>query len=391
MKKQKRKIIIVLSGLLIVTVAVICGFSYFSMELISDKVSVEAGSPLSQKVSDYAKGNITDAKLDLSDVNVKRTGVYNASLSNKTRTLTFDVEVVDTVSPTAEKVNGLSFATYKEVKASELVIDVKDIGRVMATYKDGKESHIYTEGGETRETVLLTDESGNQTEIDVVFQVIADVTKPAIKGLKAITFYAGDEVEYRKGIKASDDRDGDLTKDIRINTDDVNPNKPGKYTALYSVSDSSGNEVIKKVRVTVLEDNKPVLKGLTDKTVYINDKIDYLKGITASDDKDGNLSAKIKVDSSKVNLKAAGVYKVTYSVTDSAGHKTVKSISITVKKKESTSPKQSKSSSAKVNKKTNQEKGSNTSGGFEFFDVPPSGPDVDGDVPASGEHVGTWG
>ena len=84
-----------------------------------------------------------------------------------------------------------------------------------------------------------------------------------------------------------------------------------------------------------------------------------------------------------------GTYKAAYSVTDSKGNVTNKVITVIVKKRETGSSDTNKSNlkSGTDNKKKPSK---NSSSGFEFFDVPPSGEDVNGDVPASGEHVGNW-
>ena len=77
----------------------------------------------------------------------------------------------------------------------------------------------------------------------------------------------------------------------------------------------------------------PVLNGLTNKTILINEKFDKLAGITASDKEDGDLTSKIKV-TGEVDTSKAGEYKLTYSVTDSNGLETNKTIIITVKSKD---------------------------------------------------------
>ena len=57
-------------------------------------------------------------------------------------------------------------------------------------------------------------------------------------------------------------------------------------------------------------------------------------GATASDDVDGDLTAQIKVSGDKVDPDKLGTYKVTYSVTDSAGHTTTVDRTVNVVKPE---------------------------------------------------------
>ncbi len=385
---MKKRIIMITSGLLMLVVALLCGFSYFNMELVTDKVVTELGVPLNETVSDYATGNISAANLDLTNVNIHKKGIYNANISNTTCELNFQVEVVDTIPPTADRVEGLSFLTNTHIRASELLTNIKDNSSVTVTFSNGNESNIYSEGGKVTDELLITDESGNQTRITVEFHVIADTVKPKLIGVKDITVYIDDKVNYKEGITATDDRDGDLTTKIKIDTSKVNLKKQGEYTVVYSVSDSSNNMAKKKTTVTILKDKAPVLLGITDKSIYLNTKINYLSGVTAIDDRDGDVTSKISVDSSNVNITKTGTYKVKYSVSDSNGNKTEKQMSITVKMKESVQTKNNKS----ADKKSKESKKNSTSG-FQFFDVEPEkGPDINGDVPAGGKQdVGTWG
>ncbi len=389
---MKRGKYFILSFIILAIIIVLGYYRYFRIELISDTVVAELGEPFSTDVSEYAKGNITHAKLDVSEVNIQKAGLYEAYITNGSRNLKLSFKVKDTTPPTANAIENLKFLTHEDVNASTLVTDVKDRGNsITIFFEDDKENHTYTEGGEVQEKIVLTDDSGNKNYINVTFKIIADTAKPTIKGVKSIVVYTGDVVDYLKGISAEDDRDGNLTSEIKVDSEKVDLTTPGKYIIQYSVSDRSGNVTKKKTSITVMEDKAPVLKGLTDKTIYVNDKINYLVGVTAEDDRDGNITSRINVNSTKVDVTRAGVYEAVYTITDSTGNKTLKTITVTVHKKTST-PSVDKKSTEKSSSKSNKDTKSDSSGGFEFFDVPPSGPDVNGDVPAGGKQdVGTWG
>ncbi|MGL5714608.1 MAG: glycosyl hydrolase family 18 protein [Paraclostridium sp.] len=81
----------------------------------------------------------------------------------------------------------------------------------------------------------------------------------------------------------------------------------------------------------------PVLNGVANKTITVGDKFDALAGVTAKDDKDGDLTSKIKVEGN-VDTSKAGTYKLKYSVTDSEGLTTVKERTITVKEEVNEAP-----------------------------------------------------
>ncbi|BCJ93554.1 hypothetical protein acsn021_11230 [Anaerocolumna cellulosilytica] len=401
MMKKKHKILI-MSGILSLSVAAICGFNYYSLELNQDRYTLELGEQLKTEVADYASGNINNAKLNLSEVDVNKVGTYQANVKGKIQNLSFSVDVVDTTAPSAEVIENKTFYTFEQVKASMLLEDVKDESKVIVTFEDGKEVHTYEKGGFIEEKVILTDEYSNVTVLSVTFEIVADSTKPVIKGAKNSKVYIGETVDFLKGVSAMDDRDGDVTNSIVVDASKVDTGKAGKYKLKYSVKDNAGNQATKTVTITVLEDKAPVFKGLTALTVNVGSKVDYLSNVSATDDRDGDVTTSIKVDSTKVNLTKAGTYKVTYSVTDSTGNKTIESRTVNVKSKavkSETTQSQTSDNSGNTNKKitSNGKKNSSSgsknsnSSGFDFFEVKPSGEQPNGDVPAGGKQgVGTW-
>ena len=75
--------------------------------------------------------------------------------------------------------------------------------------------------------------------------------------------------------------------------------------------------------VTVIDSVAPVLSGLSEKYTLTDkeaDLPDYLEEVTAIDEIDGNLSASIKVDESKVKYGTPGTYSIEYSVSDVSGN-----------------------------------------------------------------------
>lgn len=78
--------------------------------------------------------------------------------------------------------------------------------------------------------------------------------------------------------------------------------------------------VIKVVRPST--NTKPVINGVTDRTIEKGGDFNPLEGITASDAEDGDLTLKI-VYSGNVKKGAIGTYDVQYSVTDNDGNTTV--------------------------------------------------------------------
>ncbi len=110
----------------------------------------------------------------------------------------------------------------------------------------------------------------------------------------------------------------------------------------YSATDSKGKTT--RVQSTVTVNPKPSIINsvpviiASDKTVRVGDKFteeEALKGVTAYDKEDHDLTKNIKVDLSQVNTNKVGNYKVVYSVEDSKGAKATKTINVRVNPKPS--------------------------------------------------------
>lgn len=207
--------------------------------------------------------------------------------------------------------------------------------------------------------------------------------KPVIKlnGKSKISIYVGDTY-VDEGATASDKEDGDLTDSIVIENN-VDTSKSGKYTVKYTVEDSSGNKSSKKREVNVKEKEttttttettttakttttttttvrvtttyrttvrKTTAKVTTKATTTTTKKItspptikltggDYTMntggtykepGYTAEDALGNNITARVKV-TNNINVKSAGTYYVSYSVTDSYGNSATKTRRVYVK------------------------------------------------------------
>ena len=105
----------------------------------------------------------------------------------------------------------------------------------------------------------------------------------------------------------------------------------GEYTENVKVIKKSTNKVFDlTVKVKVVDKVKPVLKGVKNVTMIQGKKVNLKRGVSATDNVDGNISKKIKV--SKYNPKLINkAQNITYSVTDSSGNTTKKTVKLTIK------------------------------------------------------------
>ena len=93
----------------------------------------------------------------------------------------------------------------------------------------------------------------------------------------------------------------------------------------YNILDE---EIVKAEKI--VKAKLPVITASDFEAVKINSNFDYMTGVTAMDQEDGNITNKVKVDLGNFNIKKAGEYNITYTVTDNAGNTTSKTRKVLV-------------------------------------------------------------
>lgn len=88
--------------------------------------------------------------------------------------------------------------------------------------------------------------------------------------------------------------------------------------------------------------NQPPVINAKDQTLTVGDKFDPMKGVTATDKEDGDLTDKIVITKNTVDTSKAGKYTINYEVTDNGGTRVRKTIVVTVKEKATTSDEENK-------------------------------------------------
>ena len=127
-----------------------------------------------------------------------------------------------------------------------------------------------------------------------------------------VSIYVGDKFDAKSLATANDKEEGDLTKNIKVISDNVNTNKAGNYSVTYEVSDSKGLTTTKTITVKVLEKSVAKPSKLEDGTYKIKNKTIYtgnssmgtsmvrnsLKEISYLEVKDGQIYATLEFEQS---------------------------------------------------------------------------------------------
>ncbi len=207
-----------------------------------------------------------------------------------------------------------------------------ELGATATDNVDGDLTSSIVVGGDTVNTSIVgsyqvtynvSDAAGNAaTEVIRTVNVNPDTTPPVITLIGASTINLNVGEAYNElGATATDNLDGDISANIVI-TGSVNTAVAGTYFVNYNVSDSSGNAATQVTRtVNVIADTTPpVINLIGASTINLTVGDPYVEqGATATDNIDGDITANIVIGGS-VDTNIAGVYQVTYNVSDAAGN-----------------------------------------------------------------------
>lgn len=177
-----------------------------------------------------------------------------------------------------------------------------------------------TKIGEYTLTYSVTNSKGKKKKEVIRTVNVLDKTKPSLKLKKYVSYNIKYASSYKDlGYVATDNYDGDITSKVKV-TGSVDTSKLGTYKLTYTVYDSSGNKAEKSRTIKVIDNEKPSisLKGKERMIIKVGARYNE-PGYTSYDNYDKDTTNKVKI-SGKVNSSKAGIYQLTYTVTDSSGN-----------------------------------------------------------------------
>lgn len=297
---MKKKIIMtLLASTLIVGSMTGCG----STKLTKSSITIELGNEDAIKISDFmdlSKNELKNAKLNTKDVDFFKEGNYKATISYKDKDYDIKVKVKDTVAPEVKLSDNIVVQTNNPLHMSDIITNVTELsGNIDASFKDkpktestdntesvsatentestesGSASVIavggcnlkhndeitYTKSGDYDNTITVTDDAGNTSDIDIKISVI---DAPSINGISDKTVTVGDTIDYLSGVSASDGKGTDITGSIEVDSSKVDINTPGTYQITYKVTDSYGFSTGANCNVVVNEKKEEVADNTSD-------------------------------------------------------------------------------------------------------------------------------
>lgn len=277
---------------------------------LSKSVTVELGKEDGIKVTDIldiSKDKAKDVKVDTKKVNFYKEGKYDATLTYDKKEYKVTVKIKDTVAPEATVKDSIVVQTGNPVRVTDCISEIKEASGVAdakfktkpdaatqeasteasteatasgdsgaaSTEKDSStesakqdassavyavgdvslssnDEITYVEAGDYDNSIVVTDNAGNESEVPVKISVIAP---PTINGVTDKTITAGESIDYMTGVTATDGKGADITSSVTVDSSAVKTDTAGNYQATYKVTDQYGLTNSATSNVTV--NNKP--------------------------------------------------------------------------------------------------------------------------------------
>ena len=289
------------------------------LQPVAAQVEIELGSLLDGNVTSYVtldEKAAKEAELDLSAVDINKTGTYAASVTYKEQTAAFEVVVKDTTAPEVTLVDKVTVAAGMPLHAKDVIAEVTELsGEVTAVFEKAEpEKPEQPEGIET-----LTENTDSEAVAETETVIETELPMPG----------AVEEIGQMKG-----GAETFITGAVTCTDDIVVFGTAGDYKVRLTVADASGNETDTLVSVIVGE--APEFLGIEDLTVTVGtERVDYLDGVTATDYQGADITDRIVCDAAAVKLDTVGTYEILYRAADGEGFCAEKRASVTVTEKKS--------------------------------------------------------
>lgn len=252
---------------------------------LSKSVTVELGNEKGIKVTDIldiSKDEAKSAKIDAKKVNFNKEGKYEATITYDKKEYKVTVKIKDTVAPETTVKDSIVVQTGNPVRVTDCISEIKEASGVAdakfktkpdtvaqattetstettasddssteSTKKDASsavyavgdvslssnDEITYVEAGDYDNSIVVTDNAGNESEVPVKISVIAP---PTINGVTDKTITAGESIDYMAGVTATDSKGADITSSVTVDSSAVKTDTAGSYQATYKVTDQYG-------------------------------------------------------------------------------------------------------------------------------------------------------
>jgi len=222
-----------------------------SLGWLKRNVMVEAGTKNIKKelVVNYKEDASKIPYSAIKAVDTTVAGEYDISVDYDGEEYKSKITVVDTTAP---KLVLKSASVYENAKVSKetFISKVSDnSGKVTTKLKTDIK---YGKFGKQTIVIEAKDPSGNVTTKETTLTIKEDKKGPTFSGLKEVTIKKNGSFDYRKGVKAIDNVDGNV--DFTYSDSNVSYGSAGTYYVSYTAKDSKGNKTTTKRTINIRHD-----------------------------------------------------------------------------------------------------------------------------------------
>lgn len=310
MKKTIIRLLLALCG----TVFYGCGVP--ELRLINEEIRIELGTECNISVgqlidlTDYTEKQQEEIIVDVSEVDVGKTGIYSGSVNYGEQIKQFSVEVIDTTPPTVEWSKAEAYCLKgAKLKLSEFVLNISDNSdKVYAVVDDA--SNVYSmdwdgiefidcefsfdvNGVYTKE-VEIFDESGNKVCGSIVIHVISE---PVINAEEKY-LEVGDVEKFQRFINeifVTDEIDGIIDEVKSIDISEVDLNSPGSYAVNIFYENTKGISALKSVLYNVVTEPQIIADDVCLVVGDTKGYEKYINSIYVEDEFDGIVTEEILI------------------------------------------------------------------------------------------------
>ncbi len=218
---------------------------------VKDSIVVQTGNPVrvTDCISEIKEASgVADAKFktkpDTAAQVVSTEASTEATASDDSGAVNTEKSSVDAEKSPVSSDDSSTESTKKD--ASSAVYAVGDVSL------SSNDEITYVEAGDYDNSIVVTDNAGNESEVPVKISVIAP---PTINGVTDKTITAGESIDYMAGVTATDSKGADITSSVTVDSSAVKTDTAGSYQATYKVTDQYGLTSSATSNVTV--NNKP--------------------------------------------------------------------------------------------------------------------------------------
>lgn len=190
----------------------------------------------------------------LNTVNINEVGEYELIFVYDGVEYVSKIIVEDTLGPEIVVNNLTCYPGTKQYKNEDFVKSVTDPSGVKEVIYEGEFDTNALGVYEIK--IIAIDNLGHSSEAVATLNVKDDLVGPVFSGLTAITIKKGTAIDYLKGVKAVDAKDGAV--EFSVDASKVKNTVAGTYYAIYTAKDKSNNVTTKQRKIVVNYDAQDV-------------------------------------------------------------------------------------------------------------------------------------